>query len=69
MVDMFTMPQAAVKHGIELKVIPKKVRGTDGERCGSSDVLGYRKPCALSLRCVGCRLSLTFFTCVSNFYA
>jgi hypothetical protein len=35
MVDMFAMPQAAVKHGIELKAISKKVKGTDGERCGS----------------------------------
>ena len=71
MVDMFIMPQAAVKHGIEPSAIPKKVEGTDGERCGSFGVLGHRhpRPRVHSLQCVGCRLSLTFFLPVSNSYA
>ena len=71
MVDMFIMPQAAVKHGIRLRAISKKVKGTDGEKCGSFGVLGHRhlRPRVLSLQCVGCHLSLTFFLPVSNSYA
>ena len=36
MVDMCIMPQAAVKHGIELKAISKKDKGTEEKDAGPS---------------------------------